>query len=88
MYKSECLNYDWFVNWLRFNTVKSQNPNEFLSANYLAKNFTRSFFEVSDNDVVNAMKTIGYDSVLKDGKEYYNVTLTERGHSEFSKHWE
>ena len=87
MYKSDCYNYEWFVDWLRRSLVPNLVPQYLLSAENIAKNFTSLYFEVSIEDVVNAMEEIGYTSVIKQGEKFYSVSYTENIKKSLWKIW-
>lgn len=48
MTKSECYNYDWFLDWLKRSIIPNFIPQLTLSAEHIAKNFTRLYFTVDE----------------------------------------
>ena len=87
MYQSDCYNYDWFVDWLRRSLVPNLIPQYLLSAENIAKNFKRLYFDVSVEDVTHAMEQIGYTCVIKHGEKFYSVSYTEEVEKALWKTW-
>ena len=87
MYKSKCYNYDWFVNWLERSLTPNLIPQNLLSAESIAKKFTRLYFEVSVEDVTHAMEQIGYTCVIIKGEKFYSVSYTEEVEKSLWKTW-
>ena len=78
MYKSNCYNYDWFVDWLRQNLTHNPIPQNLLSAELISKHFTRLYFDVTVDDVIHAMEELGYSGVIKQGETFYSVSYSEK----------
>jgi len=83
----DCHNYDWFVGWLSRNLAKSERPTFNTSADYIAKNFSRSFFSVSEADAENALKYLHFDYAEIDGKLFFSIDRSSPAFETFAKHW-
>ena len=84
---NECHNYDWFVGWLSRNLIKPEKPTLNTSADYIAKNFSRSFFNVSEADAESALKHLRFDYAEIDGKLFFSIDRSSPAFKTFAKFW-
>lgn len=87
MTKSECYNYDWFLDWLKRSIVPTLIPQLTLSAEHIAKNFTRLYFDVDEELVALAFQELGYDCKYINGEKRYSISLTDKAKAEFETNW-
>lgn len=88
MYHSDCYNFEWFVAWLKRSLTKNLVPQNLMSAKNISDKFSRLYFEVSIEDVINAMKIIEIPCVKKPDGKYYSVSFTEEVNKKLWKTWE
>ena len=78
MTKAECYNYDFLRDWLKRSIEPCLVPQAALSAKHIAVKFSRLHFTVTENDVINAMRNLGFECKIRKGERCYNVTFTEK----------
>ena len=81
-------NYEWFITWLKRNIQKPKEPDFNTQAKYIAANFTRCYFEVTESEVEAALKFLRFDYVLIDNNIYFSVDRSSEGFKIFLKHWD
>ena len=85
MYQSKCYNYEWFLDWLKRHLRESEQTNYNTSAAYIAKNFSRLHFEVTETDAAEALKSLGFKyQNTKNGFEF-SLDRTSPAFDEFKK---
>ncbi len=88
MTNGNCYNFDWFVDWIKRNVFENKSVELETSAKYVAKNFSRCFFNVSEQDVISAFEIIGYERHHKDGESLYKLDRDSNAFKEFAKHFD
>lgn len=88
MYKSECFNYDWFVEWLKRSLITNSTSQYFLSAKNISDHFSRVYYDVSIEDVVRAMEENGIPCVIEQGEQCYRVSYTKEAKAKIWKTFE
>ena len=85
MYQSNSYNFEWFLNWLRrnLNTPKTVDYNT--DAGYIAKNFSRRFYQVSEQDAIEALKCIGFDYIIVEERHIFCLDRTSPAFTAFSE---
>lgn len=68
VYKSNCYNFEWFQSWLRNNYIEKQNAEYPTTPAYIADNFSRLYFPVTEQDAEEALKGAGFTPKYLDGK--------------------
>lgn len=80
-------NYDWFVDWLNRNLQKPKEREFNTQAKYIADNFSRCYFDVSESEVDSALKYLHFDYVVIDSETFFSIDRSSEGFKIFSKHW-
>ncbi len=83
MDKNSCYNYDWFVMWLSRHIHPALLPQTMISAEYISRNFTRRYFDVSEELVVEALESLGYSCYIEQNKKCFNICISEDAKTEF-----
>ena len=81
-------NYDWFIDWLKRNLKKPTQPTFNTTAKYIAINFSRSYFNVTELDVENALKFLGFDFAIIDEKPLFSIDRSSPAFDVFARHWD
>lgn len=80
-------NYEWFYNWLKNNFKKPERTDFNTHPDILAKNFSRAFFEVSEQDVISALKHLRFDYCYIGDEIVFSVDHSSPGYEVFKKYW-
>ena len=81
-------NYEWFIDWLKQNIQKPKEPDFNTQPKYIAINFSRCYFDVTESEVESALKFLNFDYALIDNQVYFSVDRSSEGFKHFAKHWE
>lgn len=81
-------NYDWFVSWLERNLQKPQEPTFNTTAKYIAINFSRSFFNVTEEEAEAALKYLRFDYAVIDNESFFSIDRSSPAFETFSRYWD
>lgn len=85
MYQSKCYNYEWFVEWLKRNLKAPEKTDYNTSASHIAKNFSRLHFEVTETNVVEALKSLGFEHQHTENGFIFSIDRSSPAFLEFQK---
>lgn len=88
MYQSDCYNFDWLKNWLSRKLIKSSKDCSDAaprSAQKIAQGFSRCYFTVSTQDIIEALTTLGYEYIVDDNSYLFYVSNDSPAFEEFQK---
>lgn len=88
MYQSNCYNYDWFVYWLKRNLYAPQETDYNTDASHIAKNFSRLYFNVSDRDAIEALKSLDFEFKQTETSFIFSLDRSSPAFTEFWKSYE